>query len=87
MPISNETTPLLAARDQSLGARRPTGAQARAAVVNPLVALAVRLARAITADFAVRRSIRRLSGLSDYGLHDIGLTRGDVDRVVRPGRF
>jgi uncharacterized protein YjiS (DUF1127 family) len=33
-----------------------------------------------------RRDARLLSGLSDHVLHDIGITRSDIERVVRGGR-
>jgi uncharacterized protein YjiS (DUF1127 family) len=34
----------------------------------------------------IRRSMRLLATFDDYMLHDIGITRGDIERVVRFGR-
>jgi len=33
-----------------------------------------------------RRAVRRLSAADDYMLKDIGISRGDVERLVRHGR-
>ena len=45
------------------------------------------LDRAIGVELALRRSIRELDGMSERGLHDLGLSRWDVDRVTRHRRF
>jgi uncharacterized protein YjiS (DUF1127 family) len=34
----------------------------------------------------IRRSMAELSGMGEYMLHDLGLTRGDIEHVVRHGR-
>ena len=34
----------------------------------------------------VRRDLKQLSSFSDYELQDIGISRYDIDRVVRYGR-
>jgi uncharacterized protein YjiS (DUF1127 family) len=34
-----------------------------------------------------RRTVRILEGLSARQLDDIGLTRGDIDRMIETGRF
>ena len=43
--------------------------------------------RALAAEIAAQRSIRQLASMSDYGLHDLGLESGDLERVVRQGRL
>jgi uncharacterized protein YjiS (DUF1127 family) len=53
----------------------------------PFVAMAARLVRAIRAEMTARRALGRLSHMSELDLGDIGLTRADVERVVRHGRF
>jgi hypothetical protein len=40
----------------------------------------------IAREFHVRRDMRRLAGYDDYMLRDIGITRMDIDRIVRDGR-
>jgi uncharacterized protein YjiS (DUF1127 family) len=50
-------------------------------------AAVARLVRAVGAEIAARRSIRRLAGMSEHGLRDLGLSRGDLERVARHGRF
>ena len=37
-------------------------------------------------EFRVRRAMRELSGMGEGMLRDVGLTRADVERVVRYGR-
>lgn len=51
------------------------------------LAAVVRLIRAIGAEVATRRSLRELARMSEHELRDFGLSRGDVERVVRHGRF
>ena len=46
-----------------------------------------RLVWALRAEIAARRAMRQLCRMSELDLHDIGLTRGDAERVVRHGRF
>src|SRR3954469_15919176 len=53
------------------------------AVQLPLAAVAVRRLRRIRAEMAARRALGRLSHMSEFDLGDIGLTRADVERVVR----
>lgn len=50
-------------------------------------AAVARLVRAVGAEIAARRSIRRLVGMSEYGLRDLGLSRSDIERVARPVPF
>jgi uncharacterized protein YjiS (DUF1127 family) len=52
-----------------------------------IAAMAVRLVRALRAEMAARQALGRLSHMSELDLGDIGLTRADVERVVRHGRF
>ena len=46
----------------------------------------VGLLQALARERELRRSLRELATLNDYMLHDIGLTRSDIDRAVRFGR-
>lgn len=48
-----------------------------------IVKFIVRLKRAIEAEFAFRHAIAELNDMSDYMLRDLGITRGDIERVVR----
>ena len=45
-----------------------------------------RLVGYILAEYRVHRSLRELSALDDHALHDLGLTRGGAEFVVRHGR-
>jgi uncharacterized protein YjiS (DUF1127 family) len=47
------------------------------------VKLLVRLKRAIEAEFAFRHAVAELNDMSDYMLRDLGITRGDIEHVVR----
>jgi uncharacterized protein YjiS (DUF1127 family) len=38
-------------------------------------------------ELEVRRAIAELSSAGEHMLHDMGLTRDDIDRVARHGRF
>ena len=40
----------------------------------------------LAAEWRARRAMRRIDSLSDEMLHDIGLTRGEIDSAVRYGR-
>src|SRR5262245_33295379 len=42
-----------------------------------------RLKRAIEIELEVRHAITELSGMSDYMLRDLGITRGDIENMVR----
>ena len=46
----------------------------------------VRLARAFAAEQRLRRDIRTLQQLEERALRDMGLSRGEIERVVRYGR-
>ena len=51
-----------------------------------LVRNAVMLARQLIAEWRLRRDIRMLQQLHDRELTDMGLGRGEIERVVRHGR-
>ena len=42
--------------------------------------------RGLPAQWRARRAARNVHSLSDEMLHDIGLTRGEIDSAVRYGR-
>jgi uncharacterized protein YjiS (DUF1127 family) len=46
----------------------------------------VGLIQALARELELRRAMRELATLDDYMLHDIGLTRSDIEREVRFGR-
>ena len=45
-----------------------------------------RFARAVAAERRLRRDIRTLQQLEERALRDMGLSRGEIERVVRYGR-
>jgi uncharacterized protein YjiS (DUF1127 family) len=45
-----------------------------------------KMALALAAEWRLRRDIRTLRQLGDRALHDMGLTRGEIEHVVRHGR-
>ena len=48
-----------------------------------IVKLLARLKRAIETELAVRHAIADLSEMNDYMLRDLGVTRCEIERVVR----
>jgi uncharacterized protein YjiS (DUF1127 family) len=54
-------------------------------IASPLAAL-LRMVSALRREVAVRRAATTLEGMSDHELKDIGISRGDIRRVVREGR-
>jgi uncharacterized protein YjiS (DUF1127 family) len=62
-----------------VGPRRGTGFGA------VLLAGAGALATALVREIRLRRDARRLAELSDHMLKDIGVSRGEIDSVVRDG--
>ena len=51
-----------------------------------IVQLLARLKRTIEIELAVRHAITELSEMNDHMLRDLGITRGDIENVVRgPG--
>ena len=42
---------------------------------------------AVQKEIRIRRSMVELSAMDEHMLHDLGLTRGEVERVVRHGRY
>jgi uncharacterized protein YjiS (DUF1127 family) len=47
----------------------------------------VGLIGALARECEIRRSMKHLASLNDHALRDIGLTRGDIERAVRFGRY
>jgi uncharacterized protein YjiS (DUF1127 family) len=55
--------------------------------VRPTVlGLVGRLAAAMTREIRIRHDLARLQSLDDTTLHDIGLSRGQIEHAVRHGR-
>ena len=51
-----------------------------------IIQLLARLKRTIEIELAVRHAITELSEMNDHMLRDLGITRGDIENVVRrPG--
>jgi len=51
-----------------------------------MIKLLERLKRTIETELAIRRAVAELSELNDHMLRDLGITRGDIETVVRqPG--
>ncbi|MFL5335348.1 MAG: DUF1127 domain-containing protein [Geminicoccaceae bacterium] len=73
--------------DQSPGDGGANRAKAGRVRHLPLAAMVARLVRKIRAEMTARRALGRLSHMSELDLGDIGLTRADVERVVRHGRY
>jgi uncharacterized protein YjiS (DUF1127 family) len=46
----------------------------------------MKLTRSLAAEWRLRRDIRVLRQLGDLALRDMGLTRGEIEHVVRHGR-
>jgi uncharacterized protein YjiS (DUF1127 family) len=54
--------------------------------INSLLAIAATMIFALKREIAIRRAGAALEGLSDRLLKDIGISRSDIQRVVREGR-
>ena len=54
--------------------------------INSLLAMAATMIFALKREIAIRRARTALEGLSDHLLKDIGISRSDIQRVVREGR-
>ena len=54
--------------------------------INRLLAALKRMKAAIQAELAARRAIEELAGMNDHMLHDLGITRGEIESVVRRPR-
>jgi uncharacterized protein YjiS (DUF1127 family) len=65
---------------------RSFGGHRHAGVLGALGGFAFHLAKAVAREYRLRRDMRRLEGLSDYLLSDIGLSRGAIEGAVRHGR-
>jgi uncharacterized protein YjiS (DUF1127 family) len=59
---------------------------ARPHQTNSLIAVAATMIFALKREIAIRRAGAALEGLSDRLLKDIGISRSDIQRVVREGR-
>ena len=58
----------------------------RSSLIGRLFGMLTALATAIEAELRARRAAAELASLDDYMLRDIGVVRGDIDRIVRGGR-
>jgi uncharacterized protein YjiS (DUF1127 family) len=47
--------------------------------------LAIRVASWMAREITVRRNMRRLAEFDDHMLHDVGVTRSDIEGAVRRG--
>jgi uncharacterized protein YjiS (DUF1127 family) len=63
-----------------------TGGRRHAAVLGAVGSFVCWLAEAVAREYRLRRDMRRLEGLSDFLLSDIGLSRGAIEGAVRYGR-
>ena len=63
-----------------------SAARKLADVLGDLTCKGARLVRTLAAEWRIRRDIRTLRQLGDRALRDMGLTRGEIDHVVRHGR-
>ena len=52
-------------------------------VVIRIAKLLARVKRAVETELAARHAVAELSDMSDYMLSDLGITRGDIEHVVR----
>jgi uncharacterized protein YjiS (DUF1127 family) len=55
-------------------------------VAHEVFALAIGLIEGAARELRVRRDMDRLAQFDDHMLHDIGLTRSDIEGAVRRGR-
>lgn len=69
----------------TLAASRPR--PCRRGLHRPLTAVAAWLGRALANELAIRRSIHELAFISDRELHDLGLSRCEIEHVTRHGRL
>ncbi len=65
---------------------RPHRIRHRAAATQPPAGLVTRLWVALAQAHRVRRDTRHVLAFSDHLLHDLGLSRDEVERAVRMGR-
>jgi uncharacterized protein YjiS (DUF1127 family) len=54
--------------------------------ISSLLATGSRMLLALRREIEIRRAGAALEGLSDHQLKDIGISRSDIQRVVRDGR-
>ena len=85
VPTSNDVRPIL---PEAQSPRRSGWNRTRVGGIrNRWFAAVARLIHAVGVEIVARRSIRRLAGMSEHGLCDLGLSRGDIERVARPVPF
>jgi uncharacterized protein YjiS (DUF1127 family) len=77
-----------ARREQSeaVNAFVSSGARNLAQWIGTLADRAMNPIRALAAEWRLRRDIRTLRQFGDLALRDMGLTRGEIEHVVRHGR-
>ena len=85
VPTSNDVRPIL---PEAQSPRRSGWNRTRVGGIrNRWFAAVARLIHAVGVEIVARRSIRRLAGMSEHGLCDLGLSRGAIERVARPVPF
>jgi uncharacterized protein YjiS (DUF1127 family) len=77
-----------ARREQSgaVNAFVSSGVRNLAQRIGTLAGSGMKLTGTLAAEWRLRRDIRTLRQLGDLALRDMGLTRGEIDHVVRHGR-
>lgn len=65
----------------------PTALARRRGPYRQLASITAWLGRALAAELTIRRSIRELAAMPERGLQDLGLSRGEIERVTRHGRL
>ena len=77
-----------ARREQARMVNAVIGSSTRklAGLLGDLAQKATRAARMLVAELRIRRDIRALRQFGDRTLHDMGVTRGEIEQVVRYGQ-
>ena len=68
------------------GISLPHGPRPRQGLIGRLFSRLAALRSTIEAEVRARRAATELAGLDDNMLRDIGVARGDIERIVRGGR-
>jgi uncharacterized protein YjiS (DUF1127 family) len=55
-------------------------------IIGLVGALFARAVHALRTEYAVRKAVSQLQSLDDHLLADIGMDRGEIERIVRSGR-
>jgi uncharacterized protein YjiS (DUF1127 family) len=74
------------AQSEAVNALVRSGVRKLAQWVGTLAGSGIKAIRALAAEWRLRRDIRTLRQLGDLALRDMGLTRGEIEHVVRHGR-